>query len=285
MANMILAFPNRIDDATLSGGSWDTSLPITNIQNRKISRVARTTNDSSGNTYLTIDLGIERFIKIISIINHNLSSIANWRITASNVSNFSSLEYDSSVSTVWGEVYPYGAIQWGLSNWWEGTISIEDTEDWVKTATHITDSTIYARYWRIQFFDNLNSDGFIQLGRIFLGDGWQPNVNIDYGSDLSWNTDTEVTQSLSGAEYFNRTNPYRSATFKMSNMTVDEGLGNGFDLMRRAGTDKECFFIFDPEDTIHAHRRQFLCRLRKLSSIEYPYFDRSSMAFEVKELI
>ncbi len=285
MANMILAFPNRIDDATLSGGSWNASLPITNIQNRKIGKVARTSGDASGNTIIIMDMGVDQFIKVVSIVNHNLSSIAEWRITGSSVSNFSVLDYDSGQIDVWGVVHPYGSLQWGLPNWWEGTLSEEETEDWIPTATHILPSTVYARYWKIQFFDTTNPDGYVQIGRIFIGDGWQPLVNMDYGSDISWNTDTGISQALSGAEYFNRTNPYRSATFKLSNLTIDEGLGNGFDLTRKAGMDKEVFFIFDPDDTIHAFRRQFLARLRKLSQIEYPYFDRTSMAFEVKELI
>lgn len=285
MANMILAFPNRIDEATLSGGSWESTLPVTNIQNRKIGKVARTTNDASGNTYINIDIGVSRFVKIVSVVNHNLSSIANWRILASNAADFSTLLYDSTEVDVWGVIHPYGSLQWGLENWWEGTASDEEAEDWIPTTTHILSSTIYARYWRIQFIDTANPDGYIQVGRVFIGDGWQPTVNMDYGADLSWVTDTDSIQALSGAEYFNRTNPYRTATFKLSNMAIDEGLGNGFDITRKAGIDKEVFFIFDPDDTIHSFRRQFLARLRKLSQIEYPYFDRTSMAFEVKELI
>lgn len=285
MSNMILAFPNSIDDAVLSGGSWEATLPITNIQNRKIGKVARSTSDASGNTVIIIDMVADRFVKIVSIINHNMSSAASWRIIGSSSPSFATTEYDSGVIYVWGVVYPFGSLQYGLPNWWEGIASEDDLADLTKTATHILPSTKYLRYWKINIYDTTNSDGYVQIGRIFIGDGWQPKINMDYGAALSWNTDTDIIQAKSGAEYFNRATPYRSITFKLSNMELDEAIGVGFDLTKRAGIDKECFFIFDPENETHSISRRFLCRLRKLSPIEYPYFDRQSMAFELKELI
>lgn len=285
MANMILAFPNYIDGCTLSGGSWQTTLPRSNIQDRKIGKLARTSNDSSGNTYINITFPESNFVQVVSLINHNISPSGKWRITASDYSDFSSLIYDSGTLDVWGTVYPFGYIAWGFSNFWNGDILQETLEGWVKTVSEITDDLILAKYWRIQIIDETNPDGYIQMGRIFIGRGWSPSNNMDYGASMQWNSDSDVVQAISGAEFFNPKNPYRSATFKLSNLDIDEGLSEGFDLTRRAGIDKECFFIFDSDDIVNKHRRQFLCRLRKLSQIEYPYFDRTSMAFEVKELI
>jgi hypothetical protein len=44
--NIVVAFPNRIDQANLTGGAWSGTLPRENVQDRLLSKVARTTNDA-----------------------------------------------------------------------------------------------------------------------------------------------------------------------------------------------------------------------------------------------
>lgn len=73
MANIFLAWQNRIDEATLSGGSWLSSLPITNMQDRQIQKVARTSNATLAATQFDIDLGVARPIGVLALVNHNIS--------------------------------------------------------------------------------------------------------------------------------------------------------------------------------------------------------------------
>lgn len=66
-------------------------------------------------------------------------------------------------------------------------------------------------------------------------------------------------------------------------MSSDEALAQGLELTRRAGINEDVFAVVDPADTIHAIRRQYLARLRKLSPVEFPRYRQGTIAFELKE--
>lgn len=80
MANIFLAWQNRADEGTLSGGSWTTGLPLTNLQNRQVQKVARTTNAATTSTLFDIDLQSNKPISVLALVVHNLSVNAKVRI-------------------------------------------------------------------------------------------------------------------------------------------------------------------------------------------------------------
>jgi hypothetical protein len=286
MANGMLGFPNRIGAATLTGGSWESNLPLTNIQHRTIQKVARTTDATLASTQLDIDLGSEKNIRVIGIRNHNFTLDATFRIRASAVSNFATTVYDSGWTDVWPVVYPFEALEWEDDNWWSGRYGAEEIEGHTTETDCVLPSNTLARYWRLEFDDTTNSAGHIQIGRIFIGPAWQFTNNMAYnGYALGLETKTEVQEARGGAEYFDVRLPYRVVRFALPWMTENEGMANAFDLLRRAGVDKEVLWIHDPDDTVHALRRRFIGRLRQLSAIEHPYPNTHSTAFEIKELL
>lgn len=83
MANILLAYPNRIDAATLSGGSWSETLPQSNLQDRLLRKVARTADAKINSTLVQMDLGAEYAIGCVAAAAHNLSSAARVRVTGS----------------------------------------------------------------------------------------------------------------------------------------------------------------------------------------------------------
>lgn len=71
---------NRFDCATLSGGSWLSTLPLNNLKDRRLSKVARTADDAVASTKLLADLGAEYYTRLVSVHKHNLSLAANVRV-------------------------------------------------------------------------------------------------------------------------------------------------------------------------------------------------------------
>ena len=57
MSNLFLGWPNRIDEAALSGGAWLSGLPLANLKERALSKVCRSVNASPGSTVIDLDLG------------------------------------------------------------------------------------------------------------------------------------------------------------------------------------------------------------------------------------
>ena len=193
--------------------------------------------------------------------------------------------YDSDWLDVWPTVYPFGTLEWGDENWWSGKYTVDETEGYIAELAHILPADRYERWWRIEFDDQTNADGYIEIGRLFVGRVWQPKINMIYGASIGWETTTEARAAISGAEYFSDGINYRVQKFTLAHMDQDEAFSQAFELQRRAGISGEILWIHDPTDTVHALRRRFLARLRQLSPIEYPYPLTNSTAFELKELL
>lgn len=283
--NVMLGFPNRIDAATLSGGSWQASLPLTNLKNRTLGKVARSADALAASTKFDLDLGAEKNIRLLSLINHNLSLDATVQIKASATADFAVLLYDSGTVDVWPAMYNTLDLDWEDDNWWDGKYTDEQRNGYTWTFVQLLTSRILARYWRVEITDTTNAAGYVQIGRVFIGPTWQPTINMSYGASLAWETDTQEQRARSGALYFDRRNPRRTVRFSLQNMLVDEALAMAFEIQRRAGLDAEVLYIFDPDDTVHALRRRFLGRLRELSPIEYPYYARQQTNFQIEELL
>lgn len=284
MSNCMIGFPNHADSTTLSAGLWLAALPLNNLKSHIIGKVARSSTAALADTKFDIDLGSEKKIRISALVNHNFSLDAKYRLRASTVSNFATTVYDSGWFDVWPAVYPSASLDWEDANWWSGKYTDEQRAGYTATLVEAESANVLARYWRWEIDDTTNAAGYVQIGRLFIGPAWQPTYNMNYGASAAWETKTEVQEALGGAEYFQRRTPYRVQNIVLD-MTLDEGLANAFEIQRRAGIDAEVLWIFDPDDTVHALRRRYLARLRKLSALEYPYFDRNKTAFELKELL
>ncbi|MEI6438998.1 MAG: hypothetical protein WCO83_02225 [Alphaproteobacteria bacterium] len=287
MSNTLIAFNNRIDGATLSGGSWSGTLPLTNIQSRQLAKVARSSNLLLASTLINADITADKLVRVIGIVNHNFSLTAKFRIRAGSDNTFSTgVLLDTGWINIWPSVYASTSLEWQSTNWWAGRYSDEERAGITPERFYVNTSSINARYWRLEFDDASNTDGYVQIGRLFLGAGWQTKVNPQYGGlSLGLESPTEIQTALSGAEYFDKRTSFRVARFSTEWMSESEGMENAFEIQRQMGIDGEVVYIHDPDDTSQALRRQFLGRLRQLSPIEYPYVSLTKTAWEIRELL
>jgi hypothetical protein len=67
---------------TLSGATWSASLPLANLQNYKLSRVARSVAPNALKPTVLVDFGANRRLPVtgLAVPKHNLSRLARWRI-------------------------------------------------------------------------------------------------------------------------------------------------------------------------------------------------------------
>lgn len=286
MSNMILAYGNLVDDGVLSGGGWLDALPLSNLQDRRLERVARSLSVAPVHTQFTEAFSTPRLIRVVSAVNHNCSVLARRRFLFSSVPDFSSIVHDSGWADVWPTVYPFGTVPWGSPSFWTGKYSAEQIAAFGGAPmTYILPQTMNAQYVRVEIDDQFNSAGYVQVGRLFVAGGWQPVRNMKKGASLGWENRSEVQESLSGAEFFNERQPFRVVRFELPVMTESEAMAMAFDIQLAVGISKEVFFIWNPDDDVHAIRRQFLARLRTLPPIENFLPDYWRAPFELKELL
>jgi hypothetical protein len=284
MSNTIIGYQNRIDAATFAAyGSWSTSLPLTNIKTRQLSKKARSTNAANSSTKLRFALDEELVIGSVAIVNHNMQKDATWRYRVYSDSGYSTLVYDSGTINVW-PLMPFGSYEWEDSRFWDLQLSDEEIALFTKTLTYVPDTIASAQYYQIEFFDSTNTDGYVELGRIFVGAIYQPTLNMNLGASIGDETNTVVDVALSGAEFFDRRTSYRVAQFTLDHLTYNESIING-DIIKISGVDAEVVYIYDDNTALDLHRRAFLGRLRALSPISQPYNTRYQTTYEIKELL
>lgn len=284
MARMMLGWNNLIDTALLNDGNWSATLPLVNLQDRTIGRVARTTDLQLTSTQFKIDIGPGNAVRIVALAGHNFSSTALYRILASNVSDFSSVVTDSGWLDVYPPAFPFGTVEWEDPHFWEGRYTDAELPE-KREMIYVLPATTRAQFWRVEIDDQDNADGYVQIGRAFIGQAWQPSRNIQVGFTMTPTTDTDVQTARSGARYFDRRTTRREVQFTIANIAEDESYGVAYEIMRQMGVDGEVVFIFDPDDIVHAGRRNFLGHLAQLGGIEHPYPLMQSVGFRVSELL
>lgn len=155
MGRMGIGYPNRIDAATLSGGSWEASLPRDNLKTRYLSQVARSTDDALASTKFTADLGSDRVIRSVGLMSHNLSLAALVRVRARTAGD-TMVELDG-VTNLAGEY----ALRVGPSADYRLTMpSNWDPNDWAIACWFVPDfdSTDGVSHWICEVSDGTTSN-------------------------------------------------------------------------------------------------------------------------------
>lgn len=286
MANILLAWQNRIDEATVLGGSWSASLPLANIQNRQVQKVARSSGVTNAATQFVIDLGQARAVGVLALVVHNVSVSGRVRVTASDSAGFSTLYYDSGFVNVWptGQI-PQALLEWEEDNFWLGTISSSARAGYQSPFVHILPNPVNMRYWKVEIDDTTNADGFVQIGRVFIARGWRPAVNYSYGAELGFEDPTPIETSLSGAEFFDVRSKFRVFSFRLNFLPTAEAYGQALDLQRVAGVSGEVLLVPDSDDLGNMPARSFVGRLRNMRPISQPKPAGFDVQFEIKELL
>lgn len=283
--NTFIAYQNRVDEATLTGGDWETGLPLNNLKDRVLSKPARTKTAAVADTQFAVAFVRERPIRVVALCRHNLSIAARVRFTAYEDAGRTDKRYDSGWLDAWPPIYTPLNLEWRDPNFWSGRPTAEDLAGYPWNYIHILPSLVYQQYWLIEIDDETNPAGYLEVARLFIANGWQPVQNMDLGAAIGYTSRTGVAEAQDGAEYFDARTPYRTATFRISYMRPSEAMGDAFDMQRRTDIHREVLYVYDPTDTAHLVRRSFLGRLRELSPIEQPYINAHAATFSIKELL
>lgn len=281
MKRAIIGYQNRIDEAVLGGGNWQA--PLTNIQNRELQVKARSTDLLPASTLIDIDLGAYRVTSMLGVAAHNLSSDATYRVTAGTAAGLSDL-YDSGLIEAWPAAYATDELEWEDDNFWDGRISEEDRIGYNACLT-LQMPTVGAQFLRLEIFDSTNPAGYVELGRIFIGQKFEPKRGFEVGASIGYVDESEVEASLQGVEYFREIQMHRVANLTAPVMGKNEAFSAVFEMQRKTGITKEVMIIGDPDDAAEQLRQSFIGRLQQVSPIVHTAYDLHSVGFEIKEII
>lgn len=286
MRNVFIGYQNRIDEAALSLGVWSGGLPRSNLQDRLLSKVARTANVALASTQFLAALTAQRPMSAVALINTNLSRAAKYRVSLYTDAALTNQVYDSGwrdVFALW--TWVFGEIAWEDSRFWDGRPTAEDLQWFPRDVIHVFDHRRLARYVKVELDDTTNADGYVQLGRAFIADGWTPEWNMTRGASIGHKDLSTVLTSPSGVDFHTERAVERSVRFELRWLSNGEAMNRAFDLQRIAKTVNEVLFVWDPDDASAVHRLSFLGRVRELDFISYPFSRANSIPYEIKEIL
>ncbi|MBV6633870.1 MAG: hypothetical protein KI792_12665 [Alphaproteobacteria bacterium] len=192
--------------------------------------------------------------------------------------------YDTGFIDRWGSTVPSELLEWEDDNFWDGKPLQEDIERFPQNLIHVVPAPIQARYWQIDLTDPSNPAGYIEAGRLFIGNAYQPPHSPRSGLRLGYETRTTVTTAIGGAEFFDRREGYRVARFDLPVLDRDEALAALLDLQREVGIDGEVLLVIDADDAQNLQRQSFRGRFRSLEPLVYIAAGYAEQTFEIKEL-
>ena len=282
MEKVRFGYRNRIDAATLSGGSWQA--PLTNIQTLRLAQRARSTTTNSNDCLINIEFDKDRLIQVVSVNAHNISTDGYVRIFAGSAPGLNDL-YDSGEVEVWPPMYSTLSLHWRDYHFWSGKIDEEARKEYQKNFIHICTASVKTKYWGIQVYDANNTDGYIEIGRLFMGRLFAPQFNVIYGAQIAWEDNSKIESSLVGVEYMSKVPMTRVAQVNYDYSFRREALEGLYELQRQSGTTQEVLFIGNADDPGQMVRLGFLGRFRRIEPLKWHFMDIHSTGFEVKELL
>jgi hypothetical protein len=281
---MLIAFRNYADDGTLSGGSWASTLPLSNLQDRQLSAIARSTNAAVANTAVDCDFGQGRTISFVALLKHNLGQSGQWRVRLGDDPAFAASLYDSGRVDIWPTTYPFGVGLWG-EFLWGGKLTTAEASTYGISGYVVLPLPVFARHLKIELFDAANAAGYVQAGRLIAGPAWQPAINLQYGWHLAQVDESRKTRSRGGQTYVDAMPRFRRLTFDLAHMREDEAWGYAYELDRIKGVGGDLLVMIDPAKTTHLHRQTVYGSLTESAPISNPQFGLFSKPFTVEELL
>lgn len=198
-----------VSATTLTASSEVATLPVENVLYELRTKVWRSTNDTDEN--IVADLGSAKSVTAAIFVNHNWTSGGTYTLQAHTSDSWGAPAYSQAL-------------------------------------THHADVIIFHlsqtyRYWRIRIQDGSNPDGYVELGRWFLGTYVEPSANFRY----DWTEDvidtSVIRMTRASAEQISAKPMYRLFGISFTHSTTD--FDNVKAIVDAKGTSNRMFIAFD----------------------------------------
>lgn len=201
--NLRIIWDNRqFDQAILSASSETETMGAVNLQDKVRTRPWRTQGVSG--EWLAADMRAAVHCTCLALLNHNFTYGAQLTVQTSATADFAVVK--EQTFDLWPDII--GAGEGGAGEHGAGGAFLE-TERSFYTKNPIrliyfdlTDEEFYyARYWRVQFTDPANPDGYFQIGRLYLCLYDDYARQFGYGWDYDGEDDSNIDRAENGTPW------------------------------------------------------------------------------------
>jgi hypothetical protein len=274
--------------ATLSGGSWSGSLPLTNLQDdvRYVAAPARQLTPAVlANAQFDATLDSARAVSLVAVLFHTLSLGAKYRLTiAGPGGSLASPVYQSAWTDVFPRVFDISELAWEDDNYWTGQIDTADLDLYPRHLWIALSADVIAIAVRLEFDDALNGAGYFDLGGLWIASGWSPAFNFERGRQLSIDPRDQLDEAPSGRIFSEERTPRRTMSASWSLLSDAEAL-KLFDAGARARTTRPVIFAPDVDDASSLLREAFPATFGPPPAPTFKYDGLNAVSATFREII
>lgn len=208
--NITFAYDNLVYDATTITPSTEVpTMPASNLRLQERGAFWRSTDHTSETIKLTFSAA--KLFKLLALVDHNLSATATIRVQANTSDSFGgstpfdeTFHVDADIAACTGYAAPVGKTTVPLS-----FLLNYDTGDAFPNY----------RYVLITFADPDNTDGYIQIGVLWLSDYLESERQYKYGAGDMLVDPSTVGQSMGGQDWPDEETMYMQLSFTIGRLT------------------------------------------------------------------
>lgn len=276
MANMILGWPNRVDIATLSGGSWSSTLGLTNLQNRALGNQAQSSNALTSSTIIKADLATTGYdIRAITLHNHNLSQTATWTLKIGTTDGGTDV-YNSGSMPVYNYPFDNDLLPFRGGTYHMAVHAMYNSSD--------LSATFKGRYVQIEISDTSNSDGYVRIGRLGIWSGILPSKNMLWGQTSSSAVRGVFDYSEGGNLTYEKRRSRRVTNFTLD-FIDDTDRVKHHELMLNADTTDEALWLPDFSSDQDNQVYGVYGNITQVPTLERKFLQSSDAEYRITELI
>jgi hypothetical protein len=242
------------------------------IQNRDLWDVWRSSSTASGGTWIEVTFERDVTLTLIGAFGLNVSTGAQWRVQTWADSGKADQTYDSGTVDLCLWQLAIEDRDWASDNFWIGRPDQEDWQRRRRLGILPLGGGKKCRLARFEIFDANNPDGFVEMGRLFLGNSIEPDINMAFGYQTGVAPKAVQLEAPTGHRSVYENRPGRTASLKLDSLR-DSERDRLLDMFADHGETGEVVWVPDPEDGGALQRQSFLATLARGHSVITRYPD------------
>lgn len=270
MSNLRVIYDNAADRATLSTSATVTNLGAANLTTDVKSAVCR----STGTTLtITATWNAAETIGGVALAFTNCTDNANIQVDAYTLTTDSTPTYSTAVVASRGGVVTNRGVNYFA---YGGGIY---ARCWI-------DQRVQAQKIVITLTDPTNPQGYVEVGRLIIGDYWSSVVGVEQGNtSMSVNDMSEQQRTYSGDLYVNVKPKFRKQTLSMPSLDSSDR-AQLWSILWNNGMVKPVFLSLFPNNTDNKLEQAHMLygRLSTNAAMSTPYFNAMSAKLDVEEI-
>lgn len=275
-----ICWPNLVDRCVLTSSSANFTRPLDRLQRRVLKDRAITTDTTFS---ITATLDKSRPVGVVAVFSHNLSAEAQWRVRLYDEAD--ALLEDSGYVDAWPPVFQSFELAWENDNFWSGQIDDEERDRFTPQMAWFADKSWYCKKVVVDITDDGNADAYIEAGRLFFADVFQPEYNVSFGVQWAQEDPSEVDPALDGTEYFDVRPQLRACSMAFDWLDESEAFARLLRLRRDVGQTGEVFFAQQLAIDSTYIQRTMLCRAETSDPVVHPDAARYTHALSLREIL